>query len=134
MGHAKEEEVGPERSRRSLPASIMRLDEHATGATAGTSARWSVERFRTLVLAQPRERLPWRLGPRRKLEPDVRRALVDAPAIGESRDEEQAAASDVLRTSRADLVLEPAALVDHLAANDVLVELKSEDDLAASVL
>ena len=96
--------------------------------------RWSVERFRTLILAQPRERLPRRLGPRRKLKPDVRRALVDAPAIGESRDEEQSTASDVLRTSCADLVLEPAALVDHLAADDVLVELNSEDDLATSVL
>jgi hypothetical protein len=32
MGHAKEEEVGPERFRRSLPAAIMRLDEHANNA------------------------------------------------------------------------------------------------------
>jgi hypothetical protein len=85
-------------------------------------------------LAQPRERLPRRLGPRRKLKPGVCRALVDAPAIGESPDQEQPAASDVLRTTRTDLVLEPAALVDHLPANDVVIELKSEDNLPASVL
>jgi hypothetical protein len=59
---------------------------------------------------------------------------VDASAIGESRDQKRSTASDVFRTSRADLVLEPAALVDHLAANAVLVELKSEDDPATSTL
>ena len=85
-------------------------------------------------MAKPRAQLPMCAGPRPELEPDVRRALMDAPAIGEFRDQKQSTASDVFRTSRADLVLEPAALIDHLAANDALVELKSEDDLAASML
>jgi ERCC4-type nuclease len=59
---------------------------------------------------------------------------MDAPAIGESRDDKQSMASDILTTSRADHVLEPAALVDYLAANDAVVESKSEHDLAMSML
>ena len=46
---------------------------------------WSVERFRTLVSAQPRS--PRCVGSRRKLKPDARRALMDAPASGESRNQ-----------------------------------------------
>ena len=84
-------------------------------------------------MAEPRARLPGCVGPRRKLEPDVGRALVDAPAIAESLDEKQSTAADVVRTSRADFVLEAAALIDHLAANNAVVELKSEDDLATSM-
>ena len=45
----------------------------------------------------------------------------------------QSTAADVVRTSRADFVLEAATLIDHLAANNALVELKSEDDLATSM-
>ena len=59
---------------------------------------------------------------------------MDAPASGESPDQKQSTAADIFRTSRSDLVLEPAALVDHLAAHNALVELKSEDHLAASML
>ncbi len=59
---------------------------------------------------------------------------MDAPAIGDVRDQKQAATPDVVRTSRADLVLKPAALVNHLSANNSPVELKSEDDLTASML
>ena len=59
---------------------------------------------------------------------------MDAPAIGESVDQKQSTAFRVFRASRADLVLEPVALVDHLAAHSALVELKSEDDLATSML
>jgi hypothetical protein len=59
---------------------------------------------------------------------------MNAPSIGEFRDQKQSTAPDVFRTSRADLVLEPAALIDHLAANNALVELKTEDDLAASMI
>ena len=58
---------------------------------------------------------------------------MDAPAIGESLDQKQPTAADFVRTSRADLVFEPAALIDDLAANNALVELKSEDDLATSM-
>ena len=64
----------------------------------------------------------------------MRRGLMDAPAIGESRDQKQSTAPDVFRTPRANLVLEPVALVDHLAANDALVEFKPEDDPATSML
>jgi hypothetical protein len=55
------------------------------------------------------------------------------PAIVESLDQKQSTAADVVRTSRADFKLEAAALIDHLAANNALVELKSEDDLATSM-
>jgi hypothetical protein len=65
-----------------------------------------------------------------KLEPDVGRALVHAPTSGESFDQKQSAAADVVRASRADLGLETAAFVDDFAASDPLVEFKSEDDLA----
>ncbi len=84
-------------------------------------------------MAEPRARLSGFVGPRGKLEPDVGRALVDAPASGESLDQKQSTAADVVRASRAEFVLEAAALIDHLAANNALVELKSEDDLATSV-
>ena len=46
------------------------------------------------------------------------RALVNAPTVGESLDQRQSAAADVVRSSRADLVLETAAFVDDFAAND----------------
>ena len=59
---------------------------------------------------------------------------MDAPAIGEGRDQKQSTAPDVFRASRADLVLKSAALINHLAASNALVELKSEDDLATSML
>ena len=61
------------------------------------------------------------------------RALVDAPAIGECFDQKQSAAADFFRSARADLAFEPGALIDDFAANDLLVELKSEDDLATSM-
>ena len=72
------------------------------------------------------------VGPQ-KLEPDVGRALVRAPTSGESFDQKQSAAADVVRSSGADLVLETAAFVDDFAASDPLVEFKSEDDLATPV-
>jgi hypothetical protein len=58
---------------------------------------------------------------------------VDAPAVGERFDEKQSAAADLVSSSRADLVLEPAALIDDFPANDPIVELKSKDDLATAV-
>jgi len=58
---------------------------------------------------------------------------VDARAIGESLDQKQCTAADVVRTSCAEFVLEAAALIDHLTANNALVELKSEDDRATSM-
>src|SRR3954454_20009780 len=83
----------------------------------------SVERLRTLLLAEPRTQPAGGARSRAKLEPDVGRALMNAPAISECRDQRQSTAPHVLRTSFANLVFEPAALVGHLAADDAIVEL-----------
>ena len=58
---------------------------------------------------------------------------MDAPATGESVDQKQPAAADFFGTPRTDLAFEPGALVDDLAADDRVVDLESEDDLASSV-
>jgi hypothetical protein len=58
---------------------------------------------------------------------------VDAPAVGERFDEKQSAAAELVSSPHADLVLEPAALIDDFPANDSTVELKAKDDLATPV-
>ena len=58
---------------------------------------------------------------------------MDPPATGESVDQEQPAAADVLGSSRPDLTFEPGALVDNLAADNLIVELKPEGDFASSM-
>ena len=54
--------------------------------------------------------------------------------IGERFDQEQSAAADLLRSPLANLVLEPAPLIDDFPANDPLVESKSQHDLATPML
>jgi hypothetical protein len=58
---------------------------------------------------------------------------MDAPVTGESIDQVQPTAADFLRSSRAYLAFKPGALVDDLAADDLVVDVKSEDDLASAV-
>ena len=58
---------------------------------------------------------------------------MDSPTTRESVDHEKPATAEVLGCSRSYLMHEPGALVDHLAADDLVVEAKSKDHLTDSV-
>ena len=58
---------------------------------------------------------------------------MDSPTTCESVDHKQPATAEVLGCSRANLMHEPGALVDHLATDDLVVEAKPEDHLTDSM-
>ena len=58
---------------------------------------------------------------------------MDSPTTCESVDHEKPATAGVFGCSRPYLMHEPGALVDHVAADDLVVEAKSEDHLTDSV-
>ncbi len=69
----------------------------------------------------------------RDLEPDMGRALVDAPALGQLADDVEPPPADVRDAVVAEPPLEATALVDHLALDARRVGLDPELDLAGPV-
>lgn len=63
----------------------------------------------------------------------MRRSLVDAPTVGDLRDDPEPPAADAVDASLAHLVFEAGALVDDLAADRPVVDLQAQHDGALAV-
>ena len=61
------------------------------------------------------------------------RALVDPPAASLGVDDRESSSADVLEVPLTDRPLEPSALIDHLDEQTILVERRSQADLAVAV-
>ena len=87
----------------------------------GGPARLASRSGGRIRFAEPRSR-------QLQLKPDVRRALVHAPTTGELFDDVQSPSANVLKVAMAQLVLKPAALIDDLHQQPVLIQASTQDD------
>jgi hypothetical protein len=69
----------------------------------------------------------------REFEPHMGGAVVNAPPGCHRFDDQRAAAADVVRTSPPHRAFEASALIDALAAKDLSVEPKRDNDLAVPI-